>query len=766
MRLFWSKSKGFLESIPKEIVKKLKKDYMLVRRPPRWLKWVFLVMILLSFVGAGGAYWYTYRYKGCFFNIGCLTDDLGHPIDLDKLARSDFKRASYIYASDGQIIGMYFDEIRDPVRINEVPKNIQDAFIAAEDKRFYKHSGIDITAIISAAMGNVTHNLGFKFWTRSGGASTITQQFARLEYAPDVSDFKNRSHTLSRKIKEARLAIQLERKYPKEKILEGYLNIIWLGHGANGVASGAQRYWGKDIRKTQLSTREAAILAGLNKNPAVYDPIYHKPVESKLEGSVSSGEAVKLKEEYESKLAKEFVRLAIAKDRYNFVLEQMRDNKTISEKEYEDSKFQKDENPNTELASLRPWKNPAYAYSNRMVKEFLLSQGHTEQELSYYGGLRIYTTIDPKIQKIASEEFEKHLAFINKEKDPDDRLNGAFAIIEVKTGNILALSGGNNFDESQYNRVMASRSPGSGFKPFTYAAALESGKNYYDKVCNCTFTMRGANGKPWSPKNFKDKNPQPMGYIDLARGVIWSLNLLTLNLARSIGMEPVIQTANSMGVYGNPGMVRDSDGNIWFRRPGYEVRGGLDPGLPTAIGASGVNLIELADAYTVFYRNGKYIHPTLIKEIRGVYGDLILKNQTPEEKQVLSEETSMKMLGLMRAVTKIGTAKISMRDINQQVACKTGTSNGPKDVSIWCGTPEIFIGIRLGHDDFSKNIELPEYMKKVSGDSTMLPTGGWIVGPMARKIIDRIYSDRSKVAFPDQVEIELNDLMQHYAGIK
>lgn len=116
----------------------------------------------------------------------------------------------------------------------------------------------------------------------------------------------------------------------------------------------------------------------------------------------------------------------------------------------------------------------------------------------------------------------------------------------------------------------------------------------------------------------------------------------------------------------------------------------------------------------------------------------------------------------MRAVTKIGTSKISMRNIEQQVACKTGTSNGPKDVSIWCGTPEIFIGIRLGHDEFSKDIELPEYMKKVSGDAEMLPTGGWIVGPLARKIIDRIYAEREKVEFSDNVELNLKILLDRY----
>jgi len=758
MRIFWSKTKGLIQFLPEEAKKKFK----VVRRWPPWLKKTILILLILSLLGSGTGYWYMFRFNGCFFNVGCLTDDKGNPLDLEKLARSDFKKASYVYAKNGEIIGMYFDEIRDPVRINEIPKLLKDAFVAAEDQRFYKHSGIDIPAIISASIGNGTRKLGWRIWSRYGGASTITQQFARLDYANEVSDFALRAPTLWRKIKEARLAIRLEKRYSKEQILEGYLNIIWLGHGANGISAAAQRYSGKNIRKDPLTIREAVILAAVNKYPAVYDPIFHKPAEPKIDDNTPPEKAKKLREEYESKLTKEVVRLSVAKERYNSVLGRMRSMKVITEDELKENIFQKDENPNTELVRLRPWKNSDYGYSSRIVKEFLFSLGFTEEEISREEGLKVYTTFNSRIQTIASEEFEKHLAFVNTEKSPGDKIDGAFIVIEVKTGNILALSGGHDFNETEYNRVFAARSPGSGFKPLVYAAALEQGKNYFDKVCNCPFTMRGGNGKIWAPRNFQDRNPRRTGYIDLAEGPIWSLNLLTLNLARMIGMPAVMQTTHDLGVWGNPGVVRDSDGKVWFRKPGYTIRGGIEPTLPTAIGAGGVNLIELANAYTVFYRDGKYVHPTLIKEIRSAYGDPVFKAEVSQEKQVLSKETAEKMLGLMRATTKIGTAKISMRNIEQQVACKTGTSNGPKDVSIWCGTPEIFIGIRLGHDDFSKDIHLPEYMRRVSGDSTMLPTGGWIVAPIARKFFDRYYANRQKVAFSENVEGHLAELLQRY----
>lgn len=752
--------KELLDLLPDQL--RAKYWVIVVKRRPR-VKWILLTIILLSFTGPGAGYWYMFKYGGCFFNIGCLTDDKGYPIDLEKLARSDFKRASYIYADEGTAIGMYFDEIRDPIRISEVPKLIRDAFIAAEDKRFYQHTGIDVIAIASAFVGNTTRALGWKVWKRSGGASTITQQFARLEHAYDVSDFKTRAHTLNRKIKEARLAIRLEKRYPKERILEGFLNIIWLGHGANGVSAGVQRYWGKDIRKEPPTIREAAILAAINKNSVLYDPIFLKPAEPKIEKDTSPEEVAKLREEYEEKLAKEIIRLAIAKDRYNFVLEQMKDNGVISRKEYEENKFQKDENPNTELAHLMPWKDPAYGYSNRIVKEMLLTSGHSENELSQYGGLKIYTTIDPVIQKIASEEFGKHLTLINQEKKPEDKLNGAFVIIEVKTGNIKAVSGGNNFDETQYNRALAQRSPGSGFKPFVYATAMENfGMSFFSKVCNCPYVGKGNKpGELWIPQNFKEKNPQPIGYIDLAQGIIWSLNLETINLARSIGMPSIVKKANSMGIHGNPGLVRDSRGDTWFRRPGYKISNGLIPGLPTAIGASEVNLIEMANAYAVFARGGTYIRPSLIKEIRDTYGSLLYKPKPSYEERVLSQETSDKMVALMRAVTKIGTAKISMRGIEQQVAVKTGTSDGPRDLGMYGFTPEYVLVIRVGHDDY-RVIELPEYMRKVSGDAEMQVSGGWAVGPLFRKIIDRIYVNRAKVEFSENVEMYKEKLLDHY----
>jgi membrane peptidoglycan carboxypeptidase len=224
----------------------------------------------------------------------------------------------------------------------------------------------------------------------------------------------------------------------------------------------------------------------------------------------------------------------------------------------------------------------------------------------------------------------------------------------------------------------------------------------------------------------------------------------------------VIDVAHKTGVWGYKNSLADPEGNVWFRRPGAKAEeGGLEPYLPTAIGASDVSLLELTSAYGVFARGGTYIQPTIISKVEDVGGEILYQAPEVNEKRVLSESTALWTTILLRAVTKIGTARISMRDIGQQVACKTGTSNGPYDLSMLCYTPEYTIGIRFGYDN-PKIVEIPDYMKRMSGDAKMQVSGGWVAGPVARKMIDRIYKDRSKVEFSAEVEDGLASLLKKY----
>ncbi|MDO8536761.1 MAG: transglycosylase domain-containing protein, partial [bacterium] len=723
----------------------LARNFWLIRKRPWVPKFVILCLILILIFGSGFFY-YLYFYDGD------LTDASGRPLDWNKLGRRDYKRASYVYAADGRQIGMFFYEIRDPVKLNEVPTLLANGFIAAEDKRFYSHHGIDYLATLRALTINFFHKVGFRYGSKSG-ASGISQQEARLLYADEVVEFRTREHSYSRKLKEAKVAIRLERKYPKEKIFEGFLNNVYFGHGVNGVAEAARFYFGKDLRRDTLGPREVAILVSLNKSSQKYCPIFHEPKKTEPGPGASKTEIEEVSKAYKKALAEESVRITLARERYNWVLGRMFREGFLNASEYEQALFTKDDPLELALLHVTPLNNNEFGYGNRIVKDELLVGGFSEDMISHHGGLRVRTSYDTEIQKIAVEELTRQLTELNRErKDGEEKLEGAIVVIENKTGRVVALSGGHDFRETQFNRVLSLRSAGSVFKPFVYAAGFEFyGKTLEDKICNCPFRMpeqidaRGKVLKWWSPKNFEEKNPAPSGFIPLPTGLIRSVNLATLNLAKDIGIDSVIAMAHKTGVWGHRNVLADPDGNIWFRRPGVNTKdGGLEPYLPTAIGASDVSLLELTSAFSTFARGGTYIQPTIILKVEDAEGGILYQAPEVAEKRVLSESTALLTTILLRAVTKIGTAKISMRDIDQQVAVKTGTSNGPYDLSMIGYTPEYTIGIRIGYDA-PKVIAVPEYMKRVGGDPKMQVSGGWVAGPVFRKVVDRIYEDRPKV---------------------
>ena len=745
--------------ILKDLSAPLSKDFWIIKKRfwLVWLVWLMkfiiasLVMAIISFIGL---------WVFAYYHTSDLKDDMGWLIDFDKLANSNFKKSSLVYAADGNtVIGEFFDEVRDPIKAGNIPQVVKNAFIAAEDKGFYSHHGVDPWAITRASAFNIGHVFLPQYFKRSG-ASTINAQLSRILYAEELEEFRSRKQNIWRKIKEARVAIQINKRYPKDKILGDFLSLIYFGHSVNGVAEATRRYFGKDIRRDSISLRMAAILASLNKSPKLYCPIYHKPAQPEIKKEYSAQESKKLLTKYETDLAKENVRIARAKERYNWVLWRMLKGNFITQEQYDGAEFTKDEPLQPEIIKFTPLKDREFGYGTRFVKEILMFNGYKDEDIMSRSGFRIVTTFDANIQKITTEEFNKHLDLINSEIPyGQEKLKGAFIVIENKTGKILALSGGPNFDEDQYNRILALRSPGSGFKPIVFATAFEAGKTFDDKVCNCPFRMRGANGKTWRPQNFREDSPVPYGYRPLPEILIRSVNLGTLNLAKSIGGgEPIVWTANSLGIWGNPGMIRDNNGNIWFKELGQKLTGGLVPLLPTAIGASDVNLLEMTNGYATFVRDGLYMKPTLIMELKDFEGKTIYKAKPSQATRVIFEETATKVMILMRAVSKIGTAKISMKNIEQQVAVKTGTSNGPRDVQMYGSTPEYTMGIRFGYDS-NKVIELPQYMKNVSSRSDMQVSGGWVVGPLFRKIIDRIYENRPKVDFSGEIEVGLQDLL-------
>lgn len=753
-------------SHPKEVLISLKnqfkKDFILIKRRPKIFK-LFLVLCFLLFSCAVSGWYYL------FFYSADIKNEYGDSIDFNKLEKAGLRRTSFIYSSTDQIIGRFFYEVRDPIKFEETPELLVKGFISAEDQRFFYHPGIDIIAIGRAWIINMSHKAGFKYGKKSG-ASTITQQLARLLYADELPEFKIRQQTYRRKIKEMRVAIQIDKRYDKKMIMEEFLNRVYFGHGINGISEACRYYFGKDIKKDTLTLREIAILVSLNKSSSVYCPIFHTPAKTDIEPHADEKEKTQIEKQYQKELAQEMTRITLATERYNWVLGRMMENGYITEDDRAKVVFKKEDPLELNLLHIAPIKNDQFGYGNRIVKEMLFMHGYTDNEIVYFGGLHIKTSLDSYIQTIVSDELNRHLTAINEGlANQKEKIEGAVVVIENKTGRIVALSGGHDFSDTNFNRTLSLRSPGSGFKPFVYAAAFEfAGKEFDDTICNCPFTMpakvsfNGTVLKWWSPRNFKEAHPVPYGYIPLPTGIIRSVNLATLNLAREIGIKSVIKTAHAMGIWGNQGIGRDPENNIWFKSPyADENSPGLQPYLPTAIGGSDVNLLELTNAFSVFARNGIYIKPSIIVQIKDLDEKIVFSAKKPEEKLVLSESTSRKMTVLLRAVTKIGTGRTALKNLKQPVAVKTGTSNGPNDLLMIGYTPEYSVGVRLGYDQ-PKPIEIPGYMQKVSGSKTLQVSGGWVAGPLFKNIVARIYEKRPLVEFSPEIENELNTLLTKY----
>ncbi|MEK7151454.1 MAG: transglycosylase domain-containing protein [Patescibacteria group bacterium] len=743
-----------------------------VKKRP-WLKWLLLLFLIAipSYIT-----WAWHHY-------GKLTDDQNQLLDFQKLHNKDFYKASYVYDVKGQPIGRFFYEARDFIKLRETPELVKQAFIAAEDGNFYRyringidlsfgHPGVDPLAIARAGGGNII-NWIYAPWANRSGASTIEQQSVRFLYENNVAEFKNRSQTLTRKIREARIAIKLNEIYSKDEILEGFLNLPYFGYGANGIVEAWRVYFNKDLRRDPVTIREVAIIAGLHKSPERFSPVFHRPLRPKISADADDLTINKLEREYEVAIAKETARLQRARKRFNYVLTEMLKEGFISQKDYENSQFKENEPFDMDMINFTPIRKKRFVYVNRMIKEFLMFNGISDEEITKYAGLKIYSTIDSDLQQILTEEVNKQLAELNKELPANNPLEASFVVINAKTGEIRAISGGHeDVSQMQFNRALSRRSPGSAIKPFVYAAALEEGGTLDDPICNCPIRMRGGNGKMWAPQNFPEDNPVHRGNIPRAIGFIRSVNLPTIQMILGVeyGMDKFIALAHRCGIWANRNVLKDSEGLIWFKYLSSLEKYGLDdvdeglvPKLPTAIGASGVSLVELAAGYGVFARGGTYIRPTLIKEVKDPDNHTWLTFNKPEEKRAMPEDVAKKIAIMGRAVTKFGTLKISMRGIEQQVAGKTGTANNSTDALTVTWNPEYVIAIRFGHDRLQP-IELPQYMKRVSGRSDMQVTGGWLAGPVARRAWDRIYKDRPKVAFSEDIEAGTTELIEKYGN--
>jgi penicillin-binding protein 1A len=386
--------------------------------------------------------------------------------------------ATVVYDRNGKVITNLYYENRQWVKLGEISPTMQKAVLAAEDADFYEHGGIDFSSILRAFIKDLTHQA-----TRQGG-STITQQLAR-------NLFLTRERTLSRKVKEAVLAVRMERTFSKDQILEMYLNTIYFGHGTYGIGSAAHAYFGKPA--SRLTLPEASVLAGLIAGPEYYTPIRH---------------------------------MDRAKTRQGYVLGQMVSKGWITREDAQkalDSKLAL----RTVKQSSVSFSDAPYFISNILFSRLLPKYG---SDAIYRGGMKIYTTLDFDLQRDAEEAIGKL------------RTEGAIIALDPATGEILAMVGGRDFEKSKFNRaVQAFRQPGSAFKPIVYAAALEAGYRPVDHLMDSPLEF--PNG--WKPENYDMKHH---GEVSLVEALTYSYNVPTVKLAHLTGLDKVVSMARNLGI--------------------------------------------------------------------------------------------------------------------------------------------------------------------------------------------------------------------------
>ena len=464
-----------------------------------------------------------------------LTRDLPQIRQLENYEPS---AATRVYSADQVLLAELFLEKRTPVPISQVPDHLKAALIATEDRQFYTHSGIDIRGILRAIVKDI---LAGQFVE---GASTITQQLAKTL-------FLTPEKTIARKIKEAILAIQLERRYTKDELLALYLNQIYFGSGAYGVESASRLFFGEPASRMNLA--QCALMAGLPQAPSRYSPL---------------------------------VRPDLAKKRRDLVLAIMRNQGIISDVQYRQAVEQ------PVLSGSRTNARQAAPYFLQYIRPMLeAAVGHS---LLYKGGLTVHTTLSHRYQQGAEEAIQKGLADLQQRLPPGKNgasPQGALVALDIRTGGILAMVGGRDFSASAFNRaVNARRQPGSAFKPIVYALAIARGFTQASLVLDAPVVFKGGeDSEEWRPENYS-KSYQ--GEMTLRHALAHSKNIPAVRLAERLGPSDLVQFAHKMGI--------DSP---------------LPSNLAVALGATNTTLLELTAAAAVFPQGGNHIAPFGVTEI-------------------------------------------------------------------------------------------------------------------------------------------------------
>jgi penicillin-binding protein 1A len=678
--------------------------------------------------------------------------------DYQQLAKYNPPVVTRLYAADGKLLGEYAKEHRLFVPISSIPKSLINAFLAAEDKNFYEHPGIDLKGITRALIQNIINIQANRALV---GGSTITQQVVK-------NFLLSNEKSLDRKIKEAILSFRISKAYSKDRILELYLNQIYLGAGSYGVASAALNYFNRSI--DELSLEEAAFIAALPKAPSNYDPRRnYKRAKSRRDWVISRMEEIGFITKEEAKAAQDTPITLRTRDK-------------------------------TEIAN-------ADFFAEAVRRELAEKYGY---EILYSGGLTVRTTLDPKLQIIAENAFRNGLIQYDKRRgyrgpmshleNTDDwsnklaelleknnitpwklaivlaieqsqvligvegdkkgviqlqdlswtksdlkhpsqimeigdviavelnqtqnkknyyslrqipAVNGGLVVIEPHTGRILAMVGGYQYRNSEFNRVnQAKRQPGSAFKPFVYLAALENGFTPASIVVDGPVEFSQGPGLPmWRPKNYTGDF---LGPTTLRRGVEKSRNAMTVRLAQLIGIKKIIEVTKRFNINSNP-----------------------QRNLSVVLGAEETTLLNLTNAYAMLVNGGKRIAPSMIERIQDYNGKTIYKRDqrncedciinsatdifslmAPEledsRETIVDPQIAYQMVSIFEGVVQRGTAQRAKK-LNKTIGGKTGTTNESRDLWFIGFSPDLVVGTYIGFDT-------PKSLgKRETGSSGALP---------------------------------------------
>ena len=572
-----------------------------------------------------------------FGMVQWLRSDLPSP---EKLTAMETPVKTTVFDARGRVLHEFYRENRSVVPLKDIPRNLVNATLSTEDRNFYKHWGVDLWGVGRAVVTDVMH------MRRAQGGSTITQQLAR-------NLFNMYEKSITRKMKELVLAIDLERTYTKDQILEMYFNQIYFGEGAYGVEAAAKTYYGKELK--ELTLPECALLSGMPANPTLYSPRKHPQASLARRGKV---------------------------------LRNMLATGAITQVEFDRAM----QSPLGVTATR--YSNDRAPYFIEMVRQYLDEKYGSNAV--YEGGLRVYTTLDADLQALAEKALERQLGNLEKEMalkktkssfstdvaagkiPPGTRppyLQGAVVAIDPHTGSVRALTGGRDWNESNFNRAtQALRQPGSSFKPFVYAAALDNGFKPTDVIVDEPVTFPGADGEPaYEPQNYDRKFRGP---ITLRFALEESVNIPAIKLLRKVGTSLVASYARRMG-----------------------IKSPIGQNLSLALGSSEVNLLELTSAYSVLANKGVRNDPNFIVRVVDKDGKE-LERFTPRPSEVLSEQTSATMTSMLESVMDHGTGyPARAAGFTLPAAGKTGTMDEYMDAWFVGYVPSLVVGTWVGFDE-------------------------------------------------------------------